>query len=187
MFKQILVAIDMSPASIRGLKTAVELAKDQQAELHVVHVFGEHEIPPYGTARVYLPASFKQMNKHSAREVARRFVENATATAVADGVAVQPILVDMAGGDIAHLILAQAKKVKADVIVLGTHGRRGLERIVMGSDAESVVRQSTVPVLMVRAQEPAKARKSSSKAAMLSVAGAVASASREPSDPQPRA
>ena len=50
----------------------------------------------------------------------------------------------------ASLILAQARKSKADVIVMGTHGRRGLSRMVMGSDAEGVVREANVPVLLVR-------------------------------------
>ena len=47
--------------------------------------------------------------------------------------------------------MAQAKKLKADVIVIGTHGRRGISRLLMGSDAEGVVRLATVPVLLVRA------------------------------------
>jgi hypothetical protein len=55
-----------------------------------------------------------------------------------------------------NTILHEAKKKKADLIVLGTHGRRGIRRILLGSDAETVLRESRVPVLLVRATEPAK-------------------------------
>jgi len=54
------------------------------------------------------------------------------------------------------LILEQAKGWHADVIVMGTHGRRGIFRLAMGSDAEQVVRGATVPVLLVRGQAAAK-------------------------------
>ncbi len=54
--------------------------------------------------------------------------------------------------NIASVIAGQAKKCRANLIVIGTHGRQGVSRLVMGSDAESVVREATVPVLMVRAK-----------------------------------
>jgi nucleotide-binding universal stress UspA family protein len=60
------------------------------------------------------------------------------------------MLVEARGRRVADAIVAQAKKWKADVIVIGTHGREGLARVVLGSDAELVVRESPVPVLLVR-------------------------------------
>jgi nucleotide-binding universal stress UspA family protein len=66
------------------------------------------------------------------------------------GVPYKAISVETVEGGVASLILAQARKSKADVIVMGTHGRRGLSRMVMGSDAEGVVREANVPVLLVR-------------------------------------
>ena len=60
------------------------------------------------------------------------------------------VLLETLGHRVADLIIKQAKKWRADVIVLGTHGRRGLERVLMGSDAEMVVRESPVPVPLVR-------------------------------------
>jgi nucleotide-binding universal stress UspA family protein len=56
----------------------------------------------------------------------------------------------MFGGRAADAIVEEAGKWKADVIVLGTHGRRGLRRALLGSDAEEVVRNASVPVLLVR-------------------------------------
>ena len=66
-------------------------------------------------------------------------------------VKVQPVLIEDIGMAVSDVIVSQAKKLKADVIVLGTHGRRGVSRLLMGSDAEGVVRAATVPVLLVRA------------------------------------
>ena len=75
----------------------------------------------------------------------------------------KPLLVETRGQTVAHAILGQAQKTKADLIVLGTHGRRGLSRVLMGSDAEAVVREARVPVLLVRARER-KARKAGAAA-----------------------
>jgi nucleotide-binding universal stress UspA family protein len=66
------------------------------------------------------------------------------------GLSINPILVDSHGHSVAHHILRQCRKLKADVIVMGTHGHRGLRRLVMGSDAENVVREADVPVVLVR-------------------------------------
>jgi nucleotide-binding universal stress UspA family protein len=70
----------------------------------------------------------------------------------------EALLVETTGHRVADVILAQARKVKADLIVMGTHGRRGVARLVMGSDAEGVVRGTRVPVLLVRAPDAARAR-----------------------------
>jgi len=59
------------------------------------------------------------------------------------------VLLESIGGPAADLILAQAKEWPADLIVMGTHGRRGLRRLAMGSDAEGVIRGAPVPVLLV--------------------------------------
>jgi nucleotide-binding universal stress UspA family protein len=60
------------------------------------------------------------------------------------------LLIESIGAVAAELILAQAKQWQADLIVMGTHGRRGLARLAMGSDSEQVVRGATVPVTLVR-------------------------------------
>jgi nucleotide-binding universal stress UspA family protein len=66
------------------------------------------------------------------------------------GLEAETVLVQTFGRRVADVIVIQAKKWRADVIVLGTHGRRGLSRMVMGSDAEWVLREAPVPVLLVR-------------------------------------
>ena len=85
-----------------------------------------------------------------AREAGQEILDTALAKARAAGVQADGELLEHVGGGSARFILDVAAKRRADLIVLGTHGRRGLRRLVMGSDAEEVVRTSNVPVLLVR-------------------------------------
>jgi nucleotide-binding universal stress UspA family protein len=62
-------------------------------------------------------------------------------------------------GRVADFILKEAQKWRADIIVMGTHGRRGINHVLLGSDAETVVKSSAVPVLLVRAPEAKRAAK----------------------------
>jgi nucleotide-binding universal stress UspA family protein len=66
-------------------------------------------------------------------------------------------MIESFGGRAADFIVAQANKWRADLIVLGTHGRRGVKRLVMGSDAEQVVRTTRVSVLLVRSKKTPRA------------------------------
>jgi nucleotide-binding universal stress UspA family protein len=68
------------------------------------------------------------------------------------GIEVDTVLLETVGRRVADLIIKQAKKWRADLIVLGAHGRRGLSRVVMGSDAELVLRKTPLPVLLVRSR-----------------------------------
>ena len=105
----------------------------------------------------YVPADYVDKVLDDMRAKGRRILAKAEAVARAEGVAAKALLVESRGGSIADAILAQARKLRVDTIVLGTHGRRGLRRALMGSDAEAVLRDSRVPVLLVRAlaREPA--------------------------------
>jgi nucleotide-binding universal stress UspA family protein len=80
----------------------------------------------------------------------RRILKRAEEVARKSGVKANVALLESPGGPAADAIVRQAKKVKADLIVIGTHGRRGVRRMLMGSDAEQVVRNSPVPVMLVR-------------------------------------
>ena len=74
---------------------------------------------------------------------------------LAAGVPVDTLLMECFAQRTSEVVIAQAQTWKADLIVLGTHGRRGVGRLLMGSDAEQIVRSATVPVLLVRAEEVA--------------------------------
>ena len=154
MFKRILAAIDGSPASSAGLKSAIELAADQHATLLVLHVIDDFAISGIGLDggfSTYTDTFFDAMRSNG-----RKILAKAEATARGEGVDMKGVLVETRAHTVAHAIVQQARMLKADVIVLGTHGRRGLRRVLMGSDAEAVVREANVPVLLVRGTTAAK-------------------------------
>ena len=71
----------------------------------------------------------------------------------AQGVAVDAVLLESFAARVSDLVVEQALGWKADLIVIGTHGRRGVRRMLLGSDAEQILRQAPVPVLLVRAAQ----------------------------------
>lgn len=147
MFKKILVPVDGSDTSEAGLKTAMGMARDSGGMLFILHVIDEHVL--LQTAD-YMGGSYYEETIDALKEAGRRVLAKACAKVEKAGVPYKAISVETVEGGVASLILAQARKSKADVIVMGTHGRRGLSRMVMGSDAEGVVREANVPVLLVR-------------------------------------
>jgi nucleotide-binding universal stress UspA family protein len=90
----------------------------------------------------------------SLRKGGRAILDLAEAAVERQGISPECVLLESIGGAAAGLILAQAEEWPADLIVMGTHGRRGLLRVALGSDAEQVVRAATVPVLLVRCTAP---------------------------------
>lgn len=155
MFKRILVAIDGSPASNAGLKSAARLAADQHAALLGLHVVDDSAIA-MNFEGSYFPPNYVDIFYETLHENGRKILAKAEALARSSGAELKPALVEARGQTVAHAILQQARKLKADVIVLGTHGRRGFQRVLMGSDAEAVVREAGIPVLLVRRPEPSK-------------------------------
>ena len=147
MYEKILVAVDGSPTSLRGLDEAVKVAKAMGGQLMLVHVVNELVI-----AAEYVPAVYYEPVLLSLRDSGAKVLEQAMSIARRIGVPCEQKLVETLGGRAADEIVKQAKEWSAELIVLGTHGRRGLKRLAMGSDAELVLRQSPVPVLMVRDQ-----------------------------------
>jgi nucleotide-binding universal stress UspA family protein len=98
----------------------------------------------------YGPGAYASSVIESLRAGGKTILKRAEAVAQQHGIAPECVLVESIGGPAADLILAQATEWPADLIVMGTHGRRGLLRVALGSDAEQVVRAATVPVLLVR-------------------------------------
>lgn len=151
MFEQVMVAVDGSPTANRGLKAAIGLASDQHASLSIVHVIDDTAGVAYVGDMGYIPANYVDSLLEDLRENGRRVLDKAQAAAREAGVEAKTILVETKGRTVADTIVNQGRKLRADVIVLGTHGRRGLRRVLMGSDAEAVLREARVPVLLVRA------------------------------------
>lgn len=146
MFKRILVPVDGSSTSNRGLDQAVRLARGNGATLCLLHVVDEHVIVQYSDAMATITDDYLEALRESGRKVLAR----AQATVERQGIGCKTVLIENITGAVADIIVDQAKKQRADVIVMGTHGRRGVRRLVLGSDAEGVVRNSPVPVLLVR-------------------------------------
>ncbi|HLE65996.1 MAG TPA: universal stress protein [Burkholderiales bacterium] len=146
MYKRILVPIDGSSSSRRGLREAIRLAKNQKARLCLLHVVEELFIAQTGEAVIFAEDMFKAM-----RASGRAILSRAAAAARKRGVRARTVLVESIAMPAADVIVREARKWKADLIVIGTHGRRGLRRVVMGSDAEQVVRNAPAPVLLIRA------------------------------------
>ena len=159
MFKHVVVAVDGSATSNRGLTAAIGLASDQRAALSVVHVIDAMASVSYVGDMSFVPASYIDDVLEDLRKGGRRVLSKAEAAAREGGVEARTLLVETRGGTVAEAILAQVRKLHGDVIVLGTHGRQGLRRVVLGSDAEAVVRDARVPVLLVRAFRSSRTRR----------------------------
>lgn len=145
MYKRILVPIDGSRASTAGLNEAIRLAKSEGARLRLVHVVDQLVTMPSLQAGLYVGHFLEAMRKGG-----KKLLRNAEALARGHGLNADSVLQEAVGGLTAMLVVRQAKKWRADLIVIGTHGRRGMKRLVMGSDAEEIVRIAPVPVLLVR-------------------------------------
>jgi nucleotide-binding universal stress UspA family protein len=147
MVRRILVPLDGSPASLRGLKEAIRLARDEGARLRLVHVLDETPMLGMTDEGVDMRPFLRDLGQRGRAIVARgkRLAEQS-------GVPVDAVTVENAGGAAADAILREAKKWRASLIAMGTHGRRGLRHLLLGSEAERVVRLSPVPVLLVRAR-----------------------------------
>jgi len=145
-YARILVAVDGSDAAARGLGEAIRLAKEG-GSLCIVHVVITSV--PYTPLAGAPPMDLTPM----LMEDGRRLLEEALALAKAQGVPAKAVLLETDERTPADSIVAEAGAQRAELIVLGTHGRRGLRRLVLGSDAELVVRTAPVPVLLVRAEE----------------------------------
>jgi nucleotide-binding universal stress UspA family protein len=140
-FQHVLAATDFSECSRIALDTAVELARRYDAALTLVHVF---------TVPVYPYMDMVPMTidiETPAREAAREELDKALAAARMQLPSADAVLKQ--SGAVWEQILAAAREVGADLVVLGSHGRAGVSHALIGSVAERVVRHSHVPVLTV--------------------------------------
>ncbi len=148
MYKKILVPIDGSPASTRGLDEAIRLAKDQGAELRLLHVLNEWlTMSPDATGAATGAIS------EGLRVSANLILDEGDARARRAGVTPNTVLLEQIGTAVGAVVLKHAAEWGADLIVCGTHGRRGVRRLVLGSDAEYILRHTPVPLLLVREPE----------------------------------
>lgn len=149
MYERILVPVDGSPTSLRGLDEAVRLATLTHASLRLIHVVDD--LPLALSAEAYSPNLGELVTL--LREGGETILRDARAKVAATGIPVDTVLRDTFEGRVCDQVIDAAKDWQADLIVLGTHGRRGPGRVLLGSDAEQILRLAPVPVLLVRAAQ----------------------------------
>jgi nucleotide-binding universal stress UspA family protein len=156
MYTRILVPIDGSAIANHALDEALMIARATGAELQPLYVVDVPPVSVAATADFYVDIRDAYVNEGAELSVdaAERLKQAGVrgAPRVAD--------VELTGDDIAHRILASAREYGADLVVMGTHGRRGWRRMVLGSVAEQFLRLSPCPVLLV----PERASKAQSEA-----------------------
>ena len=148
MYPLILVPHDGSPIAERGFGEALALARALGSTLRIVHVVDARMLP----AEISAAATVGQLLE-TWREDGQRIVRAAAEKARSAGVTAQDAVLFDPGGRVCDVIVDDARRSGAGLIVMGTHGRRGFRRLALGSDAELVLREAPVPVLLVRAAE----------------------------------
>lgn len=145
LYKRILVPVDGSSISNQALQEALRIAKDQQAVMRLVHVVDEAVVDGDIDGMLNYAAL-----RDALKQGGTRLLAKVAKTAKQAGVEAEIGLLDTLGERVAHAISEEAKRWQADLIVMGTHGRHGLDRLFMGSVAESTARLVDVPLLLVR-------------------------------------
>jgi nucleotide-binding universal stress UspA family protein len=145
MPKKILCAVDFSPGSDRAVQKAEELAKALSAEVELFHAY---QVPVLALPDA--PVTVSPNFVADLTDRAEKLLRSASEPLQRDGVPVSTKLVE---GVPAEAIAGRAREIGAEMIVLGTHGRSGFRRFLLGSTAERVVRISVVPVLTVHIPE----------------------------------
>jgi nucleotide-binding universal stress UspA family protein len=152
MYQRILVPVDGSETATKAMITALQMARDSGGQVHLVHVV-EGMTPlaadPYGA---YSGEVIEIMRQSGAK-----ILEDALVLAKTAGVPADTELFDNFGERLADVVADSVTRFKADLIVVGTHGRRGLGRMILGSGAEQIIRLAPVPVLVIRHDESKKA------------------------------
>ncbi|MBN9287386.1 MAG: hypothetical protein BGO43_15955 [Gammaproteobacteria bacterium 39-13] len=148
MFKRILVPVDGSRVGNFALSKAIDLSKDQKCKLRIVHSIDYIALTAgvEGIDAVSLQKSLKK--------AAEKILEKAKKTAQKKKVKVEVKLIESfkLTNRIDNMILKDAKRWRADLIIVGTHKKRGLKQILFGSQAENLMHKATIPILLIRSK-----------------------------------
>lgn len=147
-FNRIMVPVDGSATARTALVTALQLARDTGATVRLVHCLDEMAfLSGYEYSGAYLAQG---------RRDADHILTGTLDICRSAGVDADTQLVDRPGLRLGEAVAEEAQKWRADLIVVGTHGRRGIGRALLGSGAEQIIRMSTIPVLTVRGNDQDK-------------------------------
>jgi len=148
MYSNILVPVDGSETSANGLLEAIKLAKSGGARLRLINVVNT-AVPAMEYAAGYAAMDDVPQRLRASAEAVLKQADDVVRQ---NGLQSESVLIGTVMDNTGELIINQAMEWPADVIVMGTHGRRGLARLLLGSNAEYVLRHTPVPVLLVRKQ-----------------------------------
>lgn len=146
MYKRILVPVDGSETATKALISALQLARESGGQVRIVHMvegLTPLAIDQYGAA---WSGDIIDVLKKGGEKI----LSDALDIARAAGVQADTEIFDSFGERLAETVVDAAKRFDADLVVVGTHGRRGMGRLLLGSGAEQIVRLAPVPVLVVR-------------------------------------
>lgn len=166
MYQRILVAIDGSATSDRGLHEAIKMASLTHAKLLLVHAIDDLSFSFALQSAVAYTEDWHELLRQDGKAILSRALKAAQDA----GIDAETRLSDAYVRPVHERIVAEADRWHADLIVIGTHGRRGFQRMLLGSAAESVLRIASKPVLLVRGADGDAAQEDSSQHADAAVA-----------------
>ena len=147
MYRRILIAVDGSQTSNKALSAALEMASYSggRSVLRLIHVLDQTAFlvgsDPLGSL------------VNAMREAGQKILADGLAIVQSAGVQAETVLIDRLGAHLAETVAADAKEWMASLVVVGTHGRRGVGRMLLGSGAEQIIRLAPCPVLVIRSAE----------------------------------
>jgi nucleotide-binding universal stress UspA family protein len=147
MYKRIAVAVDGSETSTAALNEAVKLGKVMKSTLLLLYVC--EEMPIVWNTDGMTPFPLEELTK-AFIDAGNKLLRQDKASVAESGLKVETKLVENYNGRIGAVISQEAEKWLADLLVVGTHGRKGINHLLMGSVAEGVMRSAKMPVLLVR-------------------------------------
>jgi nucleotide-binding universal stress UspA family protein len=149
MYKRIIVPVDGSPTANKALVAALQLARDSGGRVRLIHVVEELAfVDGYDMYGGQTGELLQVM-----REAGDKVLDAALEIAKSAGVDADKQLFDRFGERLGEVVASAARDWNADLIVLGTHGRRGIGRVLLGSGAEQIIRLAPTPVLVIRSGE----------------------------------
>lgn len=148
MYKRIAVAVDGSPTSELALDEALKLAREGQSQLLLLHVTEDTSLAWSGGD--WMVAMPPVVSPELFEELGRQILDHARERVRRAGLDAELSCVNDEGRRLGNVIAEEAQAWKADLIVIGSHGRKGMDRFLLGSVAEGVMRAATMPVLLVR-------------------------------------
>jgi nucleotide-binding universal stress UspA family protein len=149
MYKRVIVPVDGSPTATKALVAALQLARDSGGRVRLIHVVEELAfVDGYDMYGGQTGELLQVM-----REAGDKVLDAALEIARSAGVEADKQLFDRFGERLGEVVANAARDWNADLIVLGTHGRRGIGRVLLGSGAEQIIRLAPTPVLVIRSGE----------------------------------